>query len=52
MPNSNRRVDYRWKYSSTETFIKDNHEVIIDVFKKELKERQRRTNLSLLKQEA
>lgn len=32
-----------------ETFIKDNHEAIIDVFKKEeLKERQRRTNLSLL----
>ena len=32
-----------------ETFIKDNHKVIIDVFKKEeLKERQRRTNLSLL----
>lgn len=32
-----------------ESFIKDNHEVIIDVFKKEeLKERQRRTNLSLL----
>lgn len=33
-----------------ETFIKDNHESIIEVFKKaELKERQRRTNLSLLK---
>lgn len=33
-----------------ETFIKDNHEAIIDVYKKqELKERQRRTNLSLLK---
>lgn len=32
-----------------EEFIKDNHEAIIDVFKKsELKERQRRTNLSLL----
>ena len=33
-----------------ETFIKDNYEVIIGVFKNaELKERQRRTNLSLLK---
>lgn len=33
-----------------EALIKNNHEVIIDVFKKaELKERQRRTNLSLLK---
>ncbi|HLS11268.1 MAG TPA: DUF4837 family protein [Flavobacteriaceae bacterium] len=33
-----------------EIFLEDNHEVIIDVFKKaELKERQRRTNLSLLK---
>lgn len=32
-----------------ESFIKDNHEAIIDVFKKaEVKERQRRTNLSLL----
>lgn len=32
-----------------EIFLKDNHEVIIEVFKKaELKERQRRTNLSLL----